>query len=112
MAYLTSLPDLRRKIPVGPADTVEWSVRGDRLFLRTGALIRSLAVVDDDEGSLAFRRDEELATVDGLRSVRRDPLGRGLLVLRDLAGTGIVTELEMVRGWFTEVQQTLAGADE
>lgn len=40
------------------------------------------------------------------------PLGRGLLVLRDLAGTGIVTELEMVRGWFTEVQQTLAGADE
>ena len=109
VAYLSSFPDFRRKLPVSRAETVEWSVDGGRLFLRTGNVLRSVSVEDDGSGGLTFGAEETIADIAGFRSLRVDPLGRGLLVMRDVAGTGRVTELEMVRGWFEEVKEALPG---
>ncbi len=68
-----------------------------------------VSVMDAADGGLVLGADAELAKIEGLHDVHMDPLGRGLLVLRQVQGTGRVTELEMVRGWFQEVEELLPG---
>jgi hypothetical protein len=106
-AYLNSLPGLARKIPVGVANRVLWSVDGSQLILERDGVFRMVSVSDTANGGLALGDDVEFARFAGLRDVHLDPLGRGLLVLRQVPENGIVTELEMVRGWFQEVAELL-----
>ena len=72
-------------------------------------MFRAVSVTDAADGGLVLGADVEFARIENLRDVQMDPLGRGLLVLRLLPGTGSVTELEMVRGWFREVEELLPG---
>jgi len=106
-AYLHSLPDLARKIPVGAANRIRWSVDGSQLILERGGVFRVVSVIDAADGGLVLSDDVEFARIEGMHDVHIDPLGQGLLVLRQVPGTGSVTELEMVRGWFQEVEELL-----
>jgi serine/threonine-protein kinase len=108
-AYLRSLPDLARKIPVGQANQVRWSVDGNQLILMRDGVFRRVSVTDAADGGVVLGNDVEFARVEGLRGVRIDPLGRGLLLLRQVPGTGTVKDVQLVRGWYQEVEELLPG---
>jgi serine/threonine-protein kinase len=106
-AYISSFPDMARKIPVAPSLYVRWSVDGDRLILRSGdGSIRVVPVTDTADG-LEVGGERELARIRNYRMMSVDPLGRGLIVVRQKEGTGTVTELQLVQGWFEEVRELL-----
>jgi serine/threonine-protein kinase len=108
-AYVSSFPDLDRKIPVAPAQSALWSMDGERLVLRgIDGRIRVVAITDTADG-IEVGAERELAQIQDYRTMCVDPLGRGLVVVRQKAGTGTVTELQLVQGWFEEVRELLPG---
>jgi serine/threonine-protein kinase len=111
--YLRTYPDLGPKIAVGEGLAGYWSPDMRSLFVRRSANrsnIGSLWVVDidwSDPDGPALGLARHVADLSRLRGLSPDGAGRGFLGLFEVEGSGLVTDINLVQGWFGEVQRLL-----
>lgn len=106
--YLQSFPDLGPKIPVGQGRGAFWSTNGDRLLVlhhqpRFDGEIWVSKLGWSADGTPRPERPRPLVDVGGLRHVTLDGQGRGLVIVAEVPGSGIVTDIQLVQGWTREL---------